>query len=161
VPPVVSQLQHSGLYSCPLPKQQLSFFILHFATPYEAPLPQVSSSMVRVLCPPRPTYSNTQVAGFYFRLCHNGNDEVTPEYFRCRCGTVRKQTHRNGYSNLMEHVHREHSDYEAVMLDASAAELGSLINFVLHSALKLYGWMVWIVQCNLPLAFCESREARR
>ncbi|KAE9352356.1 hypothetical protein PR003_g4407, partial [Phytophthora rubi] len=94
--------------------------------------------MVRVLSPPRPTYSNAQIAGFYFRPCHNGNDEVIPEYFRCRCGTVRKQTHRNGYSNLMQHVRREHSDYEAVMLDASTAETGSLINFVRHSALNFY-----------------------
>ncbi|KAF1790877.1 hypothetical protein GQ600_23815 [Phytophthora cactorum] len=26
---------------------------------------------------------------------------------------------------------------------------------------NLFGWMVWIVQCNLPLSFCESRDARR
>jgi hypothetical protein len=117
--------------------------------------------MIRVLCPPRPTYSNAQIDDFYFRPCHNGNDKVIPEYFRCRCGTVQKQNYRNGYSNLMQHGHREHSDYEAVMLDASTVETGSRINFVRHSALYLFGWMVWIVQCNLPLAFCESREARR
>ncbi|KAL3668599.1 hypothetical protein V7S43_005902 [Phytophthora oleae] len=47
------------------------------------------------------------------------------------------------------------------MLEATTAETGSLLNFVRHSAQSLYGWMVWIIQCNLPLAFCKSREARR
>ncbi|KAG6574283.1 uncharacterized protein IUM83_07275 [Phytophthora cinnamomi] len=47
------------------------------------------------------------------------------------------------------------------MLDATTAETVSLVNFVRHSALNLHGWMVWIVMCNLPLSFCESREARR
>jgi len=74
---------------------------------------------------------------------------------------VRKQTHRNGYSNLVQHVLREHQDYEAVLLDATTAETGSLVNFVRHSSQNLYGWMVWTVMCNLPLSFCENREARR
>ncbi|EGZ26480.1 hypothetical protein PHYSODRAFT_258511 [Phytophthora sojae] len=107
------------------------------------------------------TYERIALSGFYFRPCRDENDEVILEYFRCRCGTVRKQTHRNGYSNVMQHIRREHPDYETVMLDATTAETGSLVNFVRHSALNLHGWMVWIVMCNLPLSFCESREARR
>jgi len=59
----------------------------------------------------------------------------------------------------MQHVHREHSDYDAVMLDALTAETGSLINFVRHSALNSFGVMVWIVQCNLPLILREPRSA--
>lgn len=146
-------------YPLPAPPKQLSFSVYRHST--KPSLQTYSIFMVRVARPPRPAYSNAQVACFYFRPCHNGNDEEIPEYFRCRCGTVRKQTHRNGYSNLMQHVLREHSDYEAVMLDATTAETGSLVNFVRHSALNLYGWMNWIVQCNLPLSFCENREARR
>ncbi|EGZ04679.1 hypothetical protein PHYSODRAFT_535900 [Phytophthora sojae] len=45
--------------------------------------------MVRAIRPPRPTYMNSQVSGFYFRPCRDENDEVILEYFRCRCGTVR------------------------------------------------------------------------
>ncbi|EGZ04961.1 hypothetical protein PHYSODRAFT_342811 [Phytophthora sojae] len=48
---------------------------------------KTSSSMVRAIRPPRPTYMNSQVSGFYFRPCRNKNDEVILEYFRCRCGT--------------------------------------------------------------------------
>ncbi|KAG2768691.1 hypothetical protein PC129_g20756 [Phytophthora cactorum] len=46
--------------------------------------------MVRVTRPPNPSYTNAQVAGFYFRPCRDQDDEVILEYFRCRCGTVRK-----------------------------------------------------------------------
>ncbi|KUF95182.1 Bidirectional sugar transporter SWEET15 [Phytophthora nicotianae] len=84
-----------------------------------------------------------QVSGFYFRPCRDDHDEVILEYFRCRCGTVRKQTRRNGYSNLMQHVRREHPDYEAIMLAASTAETGSMLSYN-----------------NLPLSFCENRAAR-
>ncbi|OWY93396.1 hypothetical protein PHMEG_00037225, partial [Phytophthora megakarya] len=117
--------------------------------------------MVRATRPAPPTYNNTQVSGFYFRPCRDKQDEIILEYFRCRCGTVRKQTHRNGYSNLIQHIQREHPDFEEVMLEATTAETGSFLNFVRHSSRNLYGWMVWIIQCHLPLAFCESREAHR
>ncbi|KAG2970847.1 hypothetical protein PC118_g16628 [Phytophthora cactorum] len=46
--------------------------------------------MVRVTRPPNPSYTNAQVAGFYFRPCRDQDDEVILEYFRCRCGTVWK-----------------------------------------------------------------------
>ncbi|KAG6606563.1 uncharacterized protein IUM83_14307 [Phytophthora cinnamomi] len=86
------------------------------------------------------TFTPAQVSGFYFRPCRDDHDEVTNEYFRCRCGTVRKQTRRNGYNNLMQHVRREHPDYDAVMLAASTAETGSMLNYVRQSALNVYGY---------------------
>ncbi|POM80718.1 Hypothetical protein PHPALM_1411 [Phytophthora palmivora] len=106
-------------------------------------------------------FTPAQVSGFYFRPCRDDHDEVIDEYFRCRCGTVRKQTRRNGYSNLMQHIRREHPDYEAVMLAASTAETGSMLNYVRQSALNVYGWMDWILKNNLPLSFCENRAASR
>ncbi|KUG02223.1 hypothetical protein AM587_10000365 [Phytophthora nicotianae] len=107
------------------------------------------------------TFTPAQVSGFYFRPCRDEYDEVILEYYRCRCGTVRKQTRRNGYSNLMQHVRREHPDYEAVMLNASTAETGSMLNYVRQSALNVYGWLDWIIKSNLPLHFCENQAARR
>ncbi|POM80965.1 Hypothetical protein PHPALM_1132 [Phytophthora palmivora] len=107
------------------------------------------------------TFTPAQVSGFYFRPCRDDHDEVIDEYFRCRCGTVRKQTRRNGCSNLIQHIRREHPDYEAVMLAASTAETGSVLNYVRQSALNVYGWMDWILKNNLPLSFCENRAARR
>ncbi|KAE8985858.1 hypothetical protein PR003_g23025 [Phytophthora rubi] len=62
------------------------------------------------------TFTPAQINKVFFRPCRDDNDEVILEYHRCRCGTARKQTRRNGYSNLMQPVRREHTDYEAVML---------------------------------------------
>ncbi|KAG6972703.1 hypothetical protein JG688_00003876 [Phytophthora aleatoria] len=98
---------------------------------------------------PRPchaTFTPAQVTGFYFRPCHDANDEIVSEYFRCRCGTVRKQSRRNGYSSLMQHVRREYPDYEVVMLTAYTAETGSLLNYVRRSALNVFGWLDWIIK---------------
>ncbi|ETM97974.1 hypothetical protein PPTG_24770 [Phytophthora nicotianae INRA-310] len=61
----------------------------------------------------------------------------------------------------MQHVRREHPDYEAIMLAASTAETGSLLSYVRQSALNVYGRMEWILKNNLPLSFCENRAARR
>ncbi|KAG3233520.1 hypothetical protein PI124_g21406 [Phytophthora idaei] len=61
----------------------------------------------------------------------------------------------------MQHVLRQHPDHESVMLQASAAETGSVLNFVRHSSRNLYGWMHGIIESNLPLSFCEIRTARR
>ncbi|ETL89653.1 hypothetical protein L917_11446, partial [Phytophthora nicotianae] len=103
-----------------------------------------SSSTPSTFRPHHATFTPAQVSGFYFRPCRDDHDEVILEYFRCRCGTVRKQTRRNGYSNLMQQVPREHPDYEAIMLAASTAETGSMLSYN-----------------NLPLSFCENRAARR
>ncbi|OWZ06071.1 hypothetical protein PHMEG_00021727 [Phytophthora megakarya] len=70
--------------------------------------------MVLATRPRHDAFTPAQIAGFYFRPCRGDHDEVILEYFRCRCGTVPKQTRRNGYSNLMQHVRREHTDYEAI-----------------------------------------------
>ncbi|KAF1780906.1 Ribonuclease H-like domain [Phytophthora cactorum] len=88
--------------------------------------------MIRVTRPPNPSYTNAQVAGFYFRPCRDQDDERDPRVF----------------SLSLRH-------------EATAAQTGSILNFIRHSSQNLFGWMVWIVQCNLPLSFCESREARR
>ncbi|KAL4155222.1 hypothetical protein PRNP1_007335 [Phytophthora ramorum] len=38
-----------------------------------------------------PAFTNRQVADFYFRPCRDEYDEVILEYYRCRCGSVRKR----------------------------------------------------------------------
>ncbi|KAG3044645.1 hypothetical protein PC121_g21778 [Phytophthora cactorum] len=111
--------------------------------------------------PARPTFTSAQVTGFYFQPCRDDNDEVILEYFRCRCGTVRKQTRRNGLTNLMQHVRREHPNFEAEMLEATTAETGSLLKYVRRTSHTLYGWLLWTIMRNLPLSFCENRTTRR
>ena len=117
--------------------------------------------MVFVSRPDRRTSTSAQVTGYYFQTCRDDYDEIILEYFRCRCGTVRKQTRRNGHTNLMQHIRREHPDFEAVMLEATTGETGSLLNYVRKTSQTLYGWLLWIISNNLPLTFCENRTTRR
>ncbi|ETI47087.1 hypothetical protein F443_08620 [Phytophthora nicotianae P1569] len=107
------------------------------------------------------TLTNRQVANFYFRPCCDQYDEVILEYFRCRCGAVRKRAPGLGYTNLMQHIRREHPSFAAEMLAATRGETGSLLHYVRNSALNTFGWLEWIVLGNLPLSFCESRLSRR
>ncbi|EGZ06157.1 hypothetical protein PHYSODRAFT_246570 [Phytophthora sojae] len=103
-----------------------------------------------MLAAPRPprtaAFTNRQVSNFYFRSCRDQYDEVILEYYRCRCGAVRK---------------REHPSYSEEMLAATPGQTGSLAHYVRHSAQYLFGWLEWLVKCNLPLSFCESKLARR
>ncbi|EGZ06639.1 hypothetical protein PHYSODRAFT_340857 [Phytophthora sojae] len=101
------------------------------------------------------------VSNFYFRPCRDQYDEVILEYFRCRCGTVRKRVTGTGYSNPMQHIRREHPSYSEEMLAATPGQTGSLAHYVRHSAQNLFGWLEWLVKCNLPLSFCEIKLARR
>ncbi|KAE8996964.1 hypothetical protein PF011_g15695 [Phytophthora fragariae] len=110
---------------------------------------------------PRPSFSNAQVSAYFFTPCSDEYAEPVPEYFRCRCGTVRKQTRRNGFSNLMQHVRREHPSFEAEMRAATTAETGSLIHYARRTPVNRFGWLEWVVKANLPLVFCENPLARR
>ncbi|ETM47503.1 hypothetical protein L914_07800, partial [Phytophthora nicotianae] len=117
--------------------------------------------MVTVSHPIRPSFTSAQVSRFFFQPCRDDYDEIIDEYFRCRCGTVRKQTRRNGFTNLLQHVRREHPDFETRMREASTTETGSLLSYVRQSSQNLYGWLTWVIMSNLSLAFCENRATRR
>ncbi|ETP45619.1 hypothetical protein F442_08022 [Phytophthora nicotianae P10297] len=117
--------------------------------------------MVIVSHPIRPSFTSAQVSRFFFQPCRDDYDEIIDEYFRCRCGTVRKQTRRNGFTNLLQHVRREHPDFETRMREASTTETGSLLSYVRQSSQNLYGWLTWVIMSNLSLAFCENRATRR
>ncbi|POM60916.1 hypothetical protein PHPALM_30161, partial [Phytophthora palmivora] len=56
---------------------------------------------------------------------------------------------------------REHPVFDEEMLAATPGETGSLVHYVRHSAQNLFGWLEWVVKCNLPLSFCKSKLARR
>ncbi|KAL3672005.1 hypothetical protein V7S43_019082 [Phytophthora oleae] len=106
-------------------------------------------------------FTNRQVAEFYFRPCRDQYEEVILLYFRCQCGAVRKRTNGRGYTNLMQHIRREHPAFAEEMLAATPGETGSLVHYVRHSAQNTFGWLEWVVKSNLPLSFCESTLARR
>ncbi|KAF1795446.1 hypothetical protein JG687_00014084 [Phytophthora cactorum] len=97
----------------------------------------------------RSTFTSAQITELYFYPCRDDFNEVILEYFRCRCGTIRKRTHCNGLTNFMQHVE---------MLDAATAEI-ELCTTVVEN---LYGWLVWLTMSLLPLkTSCKHRSTRR
>ncbi|EGZ13995.1 hypothetical protein PHYSODRAFT_415028, partial [Phytophthora sojae] len=104
----------------------------------------------------RPSFSNAQVSAYFFTPCSDEYGESVPDYYRCRCGTVRNQTRHNGFINLMQHVRREHPGFEAKMRAATTAETGSLIPYARRTSVNRFGWLEWVVKVNLPLVFCEN-----
>ncbi|ETL24307.1 hypothetical protein L916_21679, partial [Phytophthora nicotianae] len=66
------------------------------------------------------------IAAYFYSPCRNQYDEPVPEYFRCRCWKIRKQTSRNGFTNLMQHVRSEHPTFQEEMLAATTAQTSSV-----------------------------------
>ncbi|ETK72146.1 hypothetical protein L915_20704 [Phytophthora nicotianae] len=110
---------------------------------------------------PRSAFSNAQIAAYFYSPCRDQYGEPVPEYFRCRCGKVRKQTSRNGFTNLMQHVRSEHPTFQGEMLAATTAQTGSVAHYACRTAMNRFGWLEWIVKANLLLMFCENTFARR
>lgn len=102
--------------------------------------------------------SNKQIAAFFFTPCTNEYDEVIVGYYRCRCSTVRQPTPKSGYSNLMQHVTKQHPDFEATMRTAMPGESGTLASWVKQRSITLFGWMEWIIKSNLPLSFAKVKR---
>ena len=106
-------------------------------------------------------FSNQQIARFFFTAVLDEQDEPIIGTFRCHCSTVRQQSPKTGYSNLIQHVKAQHPDYEDRMRAATTEGAGTLAPWVRQRSLTLFGWMQWTVKCNLPLHFCENPETRR
>ncbi|POM81029.1 LOW QUALITY PROTEIN: Hypothetical protein PHPALM_1062 [Phytophthora palmivora] len=47
------------------------------------------------------------------------------------------------------------------MLAATPGETGSLAPYARHSTKNLFGWLQWVVKCNLLISFCENKLALR
>lgn len=59
--------------------------------------------------------SDKQIISFFFNLKNptlvekEGQKEIRT--YTCICGTLRKQQHKSGYSNLWSHLRTQHPDY--------------------------------------------------
>ncbi|KAG2790922.1 hypothetical protein PC129_g16966 [Phytophthora cactorum] len=106
-------------------------------------------------------FSNKQLALFYFKSILDEHGEAIIAYYRCRCWLVWQQAPRTDWSNLAQHVKTQRPDYAEVTGAAAPAATGTLVPWFRQSSLTLFGWMQWVVMCNLPLHFCENVETRR
>ncbi|KAJ0394285.1 hypothetical protein ATCC90586_000741 [Pythium insidiosum] len=100
--------------------------------------------------PPPPAFSPEQIARFFFPTV---DDTGAPTgWWWCKtCARPYRQAEGRGYTNLVAHVRAQHSDFEALML----------LSWVSKKAQSRFGWLSWVVEESLPLAFCEKETTRR
>lgn len=79
-------------------------------------------------------FSSKSICTYFFKVVVDETNQPT-DYFRCQCGTVRKQTRGTGYSNLPNHVRKEHPDYGTM---AASARPGALTSFVDSKSQTVY-----------------------
>ncbi|KAG6976746.1 hypothetical protein JG688_00001080 [Phytophthora aleatoria] len=91
----------------------------------------------------RSIFSNEQVSAFFFIPCSDQHDEPIPEYSRCLCGKVSKQTRRNRFTYLMQHVCSEHPSFQEDMLAATPATTWSVEHYARRTAMNRFGWLEW------------------
>lgn len=75
--------------------------------------------------------------------------------WKCKCGKERKKG--RGWSNLMDHISRQHHD----TLEEAKKKSGQISHFFTKKDSNLFGWVDWIVSDLLPFSFCERPAARK
>ncbi|ETP40985.1 hypothetical protein F442_11766, partial [Phytophthora nicotianae P10297] len=74
------------------------------------------------------------------------------------CTTCDKQYKKgNGYTNLLNHLRRNHEDYEQETLEAARHQNPLRLHLVSARTRDLYRWIEWIVCDRLPFTFVERR----
>ncbi|KAE9035456.1 hypothetical protein PR002_g7574 [Phytophthora rubi] len=91
----------------------------------------------------------------FFRVVVNDGGQPT-DYFRCQCGTLRKQSGDTGYSNLLSHVRKEHPDFAVTM--AASYRSGALTAFVDSKSQNVYDCLDLMVECNLPFSLQRTQR---
>ncbi|KAG2780202.1 hypothetical protein PC129_g12283 [Phytophthora cactorum] len=99
-------------------------------------------------------FSPRQVCIYLFKVILDDQDEPTA-HFRCQCSVVRKQVPKKDYSNLFDHVLKQHPDFVATML-ASGTNTATLVSFIDQKYQTVFCWLDWTTASNLPFTWCEN-----
>ena len=81
-----------------------------------------------------------------------------------RCGIVRTQRLRSGYSNLKDHLQTEHPDWQETMKVFYAEGRGPMDTYVSQASSKaknIHGWLEWTIMDNNSFSFCEGKLTRK
>lgn len=80
---------------------------------------------------------NIEYVNFYFKPLKN--DE---ERYKCKCGKLRKQAKKTGYTNLMDHIRTQHKDYVDVVKNQKQNGQLDLAGFTpSEAATQVFGWL--------------------
>ena len=87
----------------------------------------------------------------------------TTGMFECNyCGKMRRQAPSSGYTNLMSHLSDKHPHYVddyAEWEQAGGQQLESF-GFVSDKATKIFNWMHWVLERNMPLEEVDNELTR-
>lgn len=83
---------------------------------------------------------NKKISTVYFKLVEDGLDKN----WICKCGTLRVQAKKTGYTNLMSHIRADHKNYQELLKSDGQVKLDEYF-FVSDKAAQVYGWIDWIV----------------
>lgn len=119
-----------------------------------------------------PNYSPEDIARFYFtrgedikgpstRKKDKGQEVVLGAIWTCKCGNKRKKLERGGWTNLEEHVLKQHPNYLCEMPSVIDKTSRMKDYYVDAKTANLFGWIEWILSENLPFTFCEKKMTRK
>jgi hypothetical protein len=96
--------------------------------------------------------TSSQICSMLFREVGNG-------FYKCT--TCDKQYKKgNGYTNLLNHLRRNHDNYEQEAEEALRRQNPLRLHLVSTRTRDLYRWIEWVVCDRLPFAFVERRLTR-
>ena len=75
--------------------------------------------------------------------------------WQCHCG--KKRAKGRGRQNLIDHIHREHSD---TMEEAKSSNHSAVTSFFRKKDSNIFNWIKCIVEDILPFRFCEKENVQ-
>lgn len=100
---------------------------------------------------------SADVVKFYFRPAEE------PENFQCQFCPIKRKKNQ-GLTNLKSHIKDKHTDWKEIYEAASREGPGAMDNFVVKAssdAVNIHSWIEWILRCNEPPTFVESKYTRK
>ncbi|OWY96363.1 hypothetical protein PHMEG_00033383 [Phytophthora megakarya] len=96
------------------------------------------------------------------QICNMLFTEFGDDFYKYKCTSCEKQYKKgNGYTNLLNHLKRNHDNYEHEAQKAARRQNLLHLHLVSTRTRDLYRWIEWAVSDRLPLVFVERRLTRQ
>ena len=80
--------------------------------------------------------------------------------WKCKCGVVRQQKPKSGYSNLLSHLNTQHPDWKTQVTQQMSSS--SCTNFFASKkAVNIHSWIQWKIMENREYEFVEKEFTRK
>ena len=85
--------------------------------------------------------NNKKLCNFFFHSISglSKDDKAISKEFTYRCGVIRKQVIRSGFSNLTAHIFSEHLDWHEQYKAINKSK--TILNFISKKNTHIYSWL--------------------